>query len=78
MIIAFDLDGTLIDSARDIAESIGEMLDSYGATPLPLDEVVTMVGEGAPMLVRRSACWVPQSFATQKCLRDSYRGDLFA
>ena len=54
MIVVLDLDGTLIDSARDIAESIGEMLDSYGASPLPLDEVVTMVGEGAPMLVRRA------------------------
>jgi len=54
MIIAFDLDGTLIDSARDLAESIGEMLEGYGASPLPIGEVVTMVGEGAPMLVRRA------------------------
>jgi phosphoglycolate phosphatase len=54
MIIAFDLDGTLIDSARDLAESIGEMLEGYGALPLPFGEVVTMVGEGAPMLVRRA------------------------
>lgn len=49
-----DLDGTLIDSARDLAESIGEMLEGYGASPLPLDEVVKMVGEGAPLLVRRA------------------------
>jgi len=54
VIIVFDLDGTLIDSARDLAESIGELLESYGAAPLPLSEVVTMVGEGAPMLVRRA------------------------
>jgi phosphoglycolate phosphatase len=54
VIIAFDLDGTLIDSARDLAESIGEMLETYGASPLPLDEVVKMVGEGAPLLVRRA------------------------
>ena len=54
MIIVFDLDGTLIDSARDLAESIGELLESYGATPLPLADVVTMVGEGAPILVRRA------------------------
>lgn len=54
MIIALDLDGTLIDSARDLAESIGEMLEQYGAASLPLSEVVTMVGEGAPMLVRRA------------------------
>jgi phosphoglycolate phosphatase len=54
VIISFDLDGTLIDSARDLAESIGELLASYGAAPLPLSDVVTMVGEGAPMLVRRA------------------------
>jgi phosphoglycolate phosphatase len=54
VIIAFDLDGTLIDSARDLAESIGEMLEGYGASPLELSEVVTMVGEGAPVLVRRA------------------------
>ncbi|MGH9218292.1 MAG: HAD family hydrolase [Vicinamibacterales bacterium] len=54
MILVFDLDGTLIDSARDIAESIGEMLEQYGAEPLPLSEVVAMVGEGAPLLVRRA------------------------
>ena len=54
MILVFDLDGTLIDSARDLAESIGEMLEQYGAEPLPLSEVVAMVGEGAPLLVRRA------------------------
>lgn len=54
MILVFDLDGTLIDSSRDLAESIGELLESYGAEPLPLPEVVTMVGEGAPILVRRA------------------------
>ncbi|HEX6164723.1 MAG TPA: HAD-IA family hydrolase [Vicinamibacterales bacterium] len=54
MIIALDLDGTLIDSARDLADSIGEMLQDYGAAPLPFDEVVGMVGDGAPILVRRA------------------------
>jgi phosphoglycolate phosphatase len=54
VIIALDLDGTLIDSARDLAESIGEMLQDYGAAPLPMTEVVQMVGEGAPILVRRA------------------------
>jgi phosphoglycolate phosphatase len=54
VILVFDLDGTLIDSARDLAESIGELLESYGASPLPLADVVEMVGEGAPVLVRRA------------------------
>ena len=54
MIIALDLDGTLIDSARDLADSISEMVQGYGAPPLALDEVVQMVGDGAPILVRRA------------------------
>ena len=54
MILVFDLDGTLIDSARDLADSIGEMLEDYGAAPLPFDQVVQMVGDGAPILVRRA------------------------
>jgi phosphoglycolate phosphatase len=54
VILVFDLDGTLIDSARDIAESVSELLESYGASPVPLSDIVTMVGDGAPMLVRRA------------------------
>ncbi len=54
MILVFDLDGTLIDSARDIADSVSEMLESYGAPAVPVAKVITMVGEGAPMLVRRA------------------------
>jgi phosphoglycolate phosphatase len=54
VIIALDLDGTLIDSARDLSDSIGELLEGYGVAPLPMSDVLGMVGEGAPMLVRRA------------------------
>ncbi len=54
MILVFDLDGTLIDSARDIADSMGELLDGYGAQPVAASEVVTMVGDGMPVLVARA------------------------
>lgn len=54
MIIAFDLDGTLIDSARDLGEAASELVQGYGARPLTVAQVVTMVGEGAPVLVRRA------------------------
>lgn len=51
--IVFDLDGTLIDSARDLADAASAMVQSYGARPVTEAEVVTMVGDGAPVLVRR-------------------------
>jgi phosphoglycolate phosphatase len=54
VIIAFDLDGTLIDSARDISESVSELVESYGSAPLPMSEVIDMVGDGAPALVKRA------------------------
>lgn len=54
VIIAFDLDGTLIDSARDLGEAASEMVQGFGAPPLTVAQVVTMVGEGAPVLVRRA------------------------
>jgi phosphoglycolate phosphatase len=53
-LIVFDLDGTLIDSRRDLAESTNEMLASYGAAALPIDRVAMMVGEGARKLVERA------------------------
>jgi phosphoglycolate phosphatase len=52
--IVFDLDGTLIDSARDLGEAASELVQSYGGPPISVDEVVEMVGDGAPILVKRS------------------------
>jgi phosphoglycolate phosphatase len=52
-LIAFDLDGTLIDSRRDIADSANEMLGTYGASPIPFEAVLSMVGEGARLLITR-------------------------
>jgi phosphoglycolate phosphatase len=54
MTIVFDLDGTLIDSGRDLAESASELVQSYGGSPLTTREVEAMVGEGAAVLVRRA------------------------
>jgi phosphoglycolate phosphatase len=53
-LVVFDLDGTLIDSRLDLAESTNEMLSSYGANPLPVDEIAAMVGDGAKKLVLRA------------------------
>jgi len=53
-LIAFDLDGTLIDSSRDLADSVNELLGELGAAPLPLEDVTRMIGEGAKVLIRRA------------------------
>lgn len=53
-LIVFDLDGTLVDSRLDLAESTNEMLGTYGAPALPVDAVAAMVGEGAKVLVGRA------------------------
>jgi phosphoglycolate phosphatase len=53
-LIVFDLDGTLVDSKRDIAESANATLVECGAAPLPEDAIGRMVGDGAPVLVARA------------------------
>lgn len=53
-LVIFDLDGTLVDSRVDLANSTNEMLDSLGAAALPVDRVAGMVGEGAKVLVGRA------------------------
>jgi phosphoglycolate phosphatase len=54
MIVVFDLDGTLIDSARDVAYAASEMVKSYGGRALDLRDVTAMIGDGAAALVRRA------------------------
>jgi phosphoglycolate phosphatase len=52
-LIAFDLDGTLIDSRLDLAESANELIASHKGEPLDVDAVAGMVGDGARVLVER-------------------------
>ena len=53
-LVVFDLDGTLIDSRQDLADSANALIAERGGTPLPVDGVTKMVGEGAALLVRRA------------------------
>ena len=52
--LAFDLDGTLVDSVGDLAASASELVSSLGGRSLGADEVALMVGEGAGVLVQRA------------------------
>jgi phosphoglycolate phosphatase len=53
-LLIFDLDGTLIDSKRDLADSVNAMRLWKGLAALPDERVFSYVGDGAPTLVRRA------------------------
>jgi phosphoglycolate phosphatase len=53
-LFVFDLDGTLIDSRRDLADATNALLVECGAAPLPEARIGRMVGDGAATLVARA------------------------
>lgn len=53
-LLIFDLDGTLVDSRIDLANSVNAMLGHFGKPTLPNEVIASYIGDGAPMLVRRS------------------------
>lgn len=52
-IIAFDLDGTLVDTAPDLISALNYVLDREGIAPLPLKSARNMIGAGARKLIER-------------------------
>jgi len=53
-LIIFDLDGTLIDSKRDLVNSVNATRAFVGLAPFPDDVVASYIGNGAPVLIRRA------------------------
>ncbi|MBS1817100.1 MAG: HAD-IA family hydrolase [Acidobacteria bacterium] len=53
-LFVFDLDGTLVDSRRDIAESANAVLAECGYPPHTEDAIAGMVGDGAALLIARA------------------------
>lgn len=52
--ILFDLDGTLVDSAPDIAAAVNELLAGRSLPPLTVVQVKSMIGNGVEKLVERA------------------------
>ncbi len=53
-LLVFDLDGTLIDSAQDLCNSVNATLTHFGRPPLPDATIAGYIGNGALLLVRRA------------------------
>lgn len=49
--IVFDLDGTLVDTAADLAAATNEALVAIGRRPVRIDEIRGMIGGGFPNLI---------------------------
>ncbi len=49
--IAFDLDGTLVDSAPDLIGTLNRMLVDEGLPPVPMESASTLIGSGARALL---------------------------
>ncbi len=54
MLIIFDLDGTLIDSAKDLALSMNATREHFGLAPIDPALIYSYVGSGAAVLVQRA------------------------
>ncbi len=69
--VAFDLDGTLIDTMGDLAASVNLMLGMLGAKELPEARVRALVGNGVETLVQRALNESVGSSATHAAQRSA-------
>ena len=53
-VLIFDLDGTLVDSKKDLTASVNYIRNRFGLPALTEDEIARFIGNGALMLIRRT------------------------
>lgn len=53
-IVGFDLDGTLVDSAADLAAAVNHALAEIGRSPLTVEQVRPMIGGGSRLMLQRA------------------------
>lgn len=53
-IVGFDLDGTLLDTSRDLGNALNHALSSIGRPEVPYDQVRNLIGGGSGLMLRRA------------------------
>jgi phosphoglycolate phosphatase len=71
-LLVFDLDGTLIDSAQDLCNSVNATLAHFGLKHLEDIEIAGFIGDGALMLVRRALAKEHGSPVADEFLQTAY------
>jgi 2-phosphoglycolate phosphatase len=76
--VLFDLDGTLLDTAPDMAGSLNQLLQEQGREPLPFERIRRLVSHGATALVSLGFAGVAEPlFATLRArFLEIYHGRL--
>jgi phosphoglycolate phosphatase len=61
-LISFDLDGTLVDTASEIAEAANRALQAHGIARRPVDEITLLIGAGTRELMLKllARCYCEQ------------------
>jgi phosphoglycolate phosphatase len=72
-LLVFDLDGTLIDSAQDLCNSVNATLEKFGRPALSDEVIAGYIGNGALMLVRRAFATDDGKEPSEEFLSDAYK-----
>src|SRR5271165_3908373 len=72
-LLVFDLDGTLIDSAQDLCNSVNATLAHFDRPPLPDEVIAGHIGNGALMLVQRAFTNSNGPHVDEELLAKAYR-----
>ncbi len=60
--IVFDLDGTLVDTAPDLVDTLNVILAREGLAPVPYDKARTMIGGGARRMIEAGLTFEKRAF----------------
>lgn len=66
--IFFDLDGTLLDTLEDLADSVNHVLTKHSMQNRTLDEIRSFIGNGIPTLIARSVPAGTDAELLKKCV----------